>query len=180
MTIEALERVIPCPKEPSDAYDGAWELIEGGFRRQLPKDYKDFARRYGAGYFMEYLGVNVPRSRNPNIRLLTQNELVSRAFGKHPDFGLPYPLWPVDDGLILFGATDGGDYLFWLPQGRAPNDWSVFVLARQFNNDDEQFEEFDCDMTDFLAGLATGAILPKAFPKDFLPCERLFTPSTPI
>jgi FkbM family methyltransferase len=31
----------------------------------------------------------------------------------------------------------------------------------------------------FLAGLATGELLPEEFPEDMLPCEQLFTPSFP-
>jgi len=39
-----------------------------------------------------------------------------------------------------------------------------------------EFEVFDCGLTDLLAGLATGEILPKEFPEDLLPSDRLFKP----
>lgn len=86
-------------------------------------------------------------------------------------------MWPWPGGLLPFGATDNGDYLFWLPRG-APSDWGVVVWDRG-GSEIDQFEELNCDLTDFLAGLATGAILPRAFP-DLLPCECLFQPNAPL
>jgi hypothetical protein len=46
------------------------------------------------------------------------------------------------------------------------------VLDRAFG----RFETFDCDLTDFLAGLAGGEIVPKEFPDELLPCDHLFVP----
>ena len=44
----------------------------------------------------------------------------------------------------------------------------------------QEYELLDCDLTGFLAGLATGKILPKQFPDDLLPVEHLFQPSPPL
>jgi|GEM_PF-6739548 len=38
----------------------------------------------------------------------------------------------------------------------------------------QEFEFFDCDLTDFLAGVVTGRIEPKGFPSDVFRCNRLF------
>ncbi|HET6969891.1 MAG TPA: hypothetical protein VFH92_02090, partial [Phenylobacterium sp.] len=59
-----------------------------------------------------------------------------------------------------------------LPHG-SPEDWKVVVWDRGGDG----FEVFDCDLTDFLAGLATGKIVPKAFPDGFFPFEPVFTPN---
>ena len=172
MTIENLLRAVPPPAAPFEAFDGPWDVIEDNLDLELPQDYKDYVRLYGYGYFMEFLGICVPGSRNPNTRLELQARWIGRSFA-----GLnvkPYVMWPWPGGLLPFGGTDNGDYLFWLTRG-APSDWGVVVWDRG-GLEFEEFEEMNCDLTDFLAGLATGTILPKAFP-DLLPCERLFQPS---
>jgi hypothetical protein len=75
--------------------------------------------------------------------------------------------------LVPFGGTDNGDELFWLPRG-APEDWGIVVWDRGLQN----FETFDCDLTSFIAGLATGEIIPKEFPEDLVTCDHLFQPHT--
>lgn len=172
MTIDALIKAVPPPVTPFEAFSGPWEPVETELGTVLPQDYKDFVRLYGNGYFMQFLGICVPRSRNPNMRLESQVRVICDTFLN--DDEVPYPLWPNPGGLLPFGGTDNGDYLFWLPRG-APADWGVVVWDRGFWG----FETFDCDLTDFLAGLATGEILPKEFPDDLLPCDRLFEPTSP-
>jgi hypothetical protein len=167
MTIENLMKVVPPPAEPFEAFSGPWEPIESEIGTALPQDYKKFVQLYGRGYFMEFLGIAVPRAQNPNARLEYQVRAICSTFFDRDE--LPYPLWPTPGGLLPFGGTDNGDFLFWLPRG-APADWSVVVWDRGSCS----FEPLECDLTDFLAGLATGEVLPKEFPDDLLPCECLF------
>lgn len=173
MTIERLIEVVPPPAAPFEAFSGPWEPIEAELGTVLPQDYKDFVRLYGSGYFMQFLGICVPRSRNPNVRLESQAQVVCDTFVDFDREELPYPLWPNPGGLLPFGGTDNGDELFWLPRG-APADWGVVVWDRAFWG----FEAYDCGLTDFLAGLATGEIRPKEFPEDLLPSDCLFQPSS--
>ena len=170
MSIEALVSVMPPPAVPFEAFDGSWEQIEADLRTALPQDYKDFARLYGGGYFMEFLGIHVPKSRNTNVLLVRQVYVVSYGF-RDWDYGSSsYRMWPEPGGLIAFGGTDNGDTLFWHPVGD-PNDWRVVI----FNRGMLEFEPVDCSLTDFLAGLVTGDLSPQAFP-ELLPCDRLFEP----
>lgn len=127
-------------------------------------------RLYGYGYFLQFLGISVPVSENHHVRLAASARAI--CDGHRTMEGLDYPFWPEPGGLLPFGSTDNADFLFWLMRG-PPGDWAVVVWGRAFNS----FEVFDCDMTSFLAGLATGEILPKEFPDDLLPCERPFMPS---
>lgn len=173
MSIEALLKVVPPPLAPFEAFAGPWEPIEAEIGTALPPDYKDFVRIYGAGYFMEFLGVNVPRTRNLNTRFESQVGIICETFADDGGVGWPYAMWPDRKGLIPFGGTDNGDELFWLPQG-APDDWRVVVWDRG----SLQFEVLDCGLTDFLAGLATGKVAPKEFPDDLLPCDELFQPNS--
>ncbi|MFZ3007111.1 MAG: SMI1/KNR4 family protein [Phenylobacterium sp.] len=172
MTIENLIRVVPPPVAPDEAYAGPWEAIEADLGTGLPQDYKDFVRLYGFGSFMEFVGVHVPVSWSPYVRLQSEVRVICDVLRDDED--RPYSLWPEPGGLLPFGKTDFGDYLLWLPRG-PPDAWGVVVWDRGMG----EYEAFDCGLTDFLAGLATGDIEPKEFPEDMLPCERLFEPSPP-
>lgn len=171
MTIGNLIRAVPQPLVPYGIFKGPWGPIERQLGGPLPQDYKDFVQLYGRGYFLQFMGIDVPASLNPHMRLERKAGIVSRSFANYDD--LPYPMWPQPGGLLSFGGTDNGDYLFWLPRAQ-PQGWAVVV----WDGVPDSWEVFDCDMTDFLAGLATGGILPKEFPDDLLPCTKLFQPSS--
>jgi hypothetical protein len=173
MTIERLMKVVSPPERPGDPFLGPWAPVEAELGTPLPQDYKDFVRLYGYGYFMEFLGIDVPRCRNPHMRLERNVRRFSEAVREVGE--VPSSVWPQRDGLLPFGGTDNGDTLLWLRRG-APARWQVVI----WDDDLIEVEVFDCDLTDFLAGLATGTIQPTLFPDDFLPCDRLFTAgSTP-
>jgi hypothetical protein len=143
--------------------------VEDEIGLTLPPDYKDFARVYGSGYFMQFLGVCIPRTANPNTRLEAFLPSASGVFVD--DEEMAHRVWPRPGGLAPFGATDNGDYLFWLTRGR-PDEWPIVVWDRGL----WQLEAFECDLTNFLAGLATGDLLPKEFPPDLVCCDHLFQP----
>jgi len=172
MTIETLIKVVPPPAAPSEAFSGPWEVVEAELGTALPRDYKEYARLYGCGDFLGFLGVYIPRCRNRYVRLESAARATRDMFVQDED--LPYPLWPSPGGLLSFGRTDNGDCLFWLTQG-APEDWRVVVWGRGL----QACETFDCDLTDFLARLASGEILPDDFPDDLLPYNPLFEPYDP-
>lgn len=171
-TIDTLIKVLAPPINPFEAFSGPWEPIEAELGVGLPQDYKDFIRLYGSGYFLQFLGVYVPRSRNPHLRLQRVARVVCEGLSSlTPLEDPPYPYWPARGGLLPFGGTDNGDDLFWLTRG-APDDWKVVVQDRGF----DRFETFDCDLSEFIAGLVTGEIQPEEFPEDLLPCDRPFIP----
>ena len=167
MGIGALIEAVPPPSAPVSTFAGPWGPIEADLGLTLPADYKDFVRLYGHGHFLGFLGVNVPATANRYVHLTFSALMICNAH-RGAD-GLPYPLWPEPGGLLPFGSTDNGDYLCWLTGGR-PEEWSIVVWGRAFDH----FQAFACDMTSFLAGLATGAIQPEDFPDDLLPCEHPF------
>lgn len=169
MTIEALVKAVPPPDAPLTTFAGPWEPIEAELGVALPEDYKDFVRLYGYGDFLQIVGIHVPTSESRHVRLVPEVREICDVLRNEED--LPYPLWPEPGGLLPVGKTDYGDYLCWLTRGR-PADWRLVVWDRGFG----RFEAFDRDLTDFLAGLATGQILPKEFPEGLLPCDRPFVP----
>lgn len=173
MTIENLIKAVPPPSEPFWAYKGPWGAIEGEIGVTLPPDYKDYIATYGAGQFMDFLSIYLPKSwtvhrrlgaRVSEIAAMTREILL--AGGEEP----PYPIWPDPGGLVAFGRTDSRDELFWLTRGE-PKDWPVVVW--DIGNEPELFE---CDMTDFLADLANGAIFKDVFGEDGYSFEPKFEP----
>ena len=176
MTIANLIKVVPPPAEPFWAYKGPWGAIEGELGTALPQDYKDYVALYGSGYFMQFLNIHLPKSWTVHLRLGAKVKFVAKAcreIFKDDEVDLPFPIWPDPGGLMVFGLTGGGDYLFWLTRG-TPQDWPIVV----WDCGAEENELFDCDMTDFLTGIATGAFLSDVFDVEALACERKFEPYT--
>jgi len=170
--IEALEAVVPPPEAPYRAFTGPWTRVETYLGTELPQDYKDFARLYGRGLFLDLLIVHLPAD-DPSLTLETSVRETSRWLGMGGD--QPYAWWPHIGGLINFGVTENGDHLFWLPRG-PPEGWKVVFWDRGLN-EDECFEEFDCGMAEFLAGLADGTIIPKGYDRESLePIGPIFQP----
>lgn len=167
-------RAVPPPQKPLESFAGPWAQIETEIGSPLPQDYKDYARLYGSGYFLQFLHVDTPRTGNPNIRLEKQVPSMCAMFAQFDGDDRPYPLWPEPGGLMPFGGTDNGDTLFWLRRG-TPDEWPVVLADRG----GWEFELHECCMTDFLAGLALGAIRPTIFPDLLLPVDCPFAPSTP-
>jgi hypothetical protein len=173
--IEALAAVVAPPEAPYRAFTGPWARVEAYLGTELPQDYKDFARLYGSGLFLDLIIIDVPCLDDPRLTLETAVRETSHWFGQLRD--QRYPLWPRIGGLIKFGFSENGDYLFWLARG-PPEDWKVVFWDRGLS-EDECFEEFDCGMAEFLAGLADGSIIPRGHRREDLePIGPIFQPYT--
>lgn len=172
--IEALAAVVAPPEAPYRAFTGPWARVETYLGTELPQDYKDFARLYGRGLFLDLFIVQLPAD-DPSLTLETSVRETSRWLGMGGD--QPYPWWPHVGGLINFGVSENGDHLFWLARG-PPEDWKVVFWDRGLS-EDECFEEFDCGMAEFLAGLADGSIIPRGHRREDLePIGPIFQPYT--
>lgn len=162
MTIQTLITAIPPPASPTYAFDGPWERIEAELGTPLPQDYKDLVRLYGGGGFMEYFIVNNPASPGPGGELIPEAYEVQKLFVEHHPH---LPMYPKPGGLLVCGSSDNGEYLFWLTRGPV-SEWPIVVWDHDCAQDKE-LEVFECDLTDFIAGVVTGDIRPRAFPDDW-------------
>jgi hypothetical protein len=175
MTIERLMAVVRPPVVPSEPFRGPWEPVEAGIGGELPPDYKAFVRLYGVGsFFRDAVSVFVPQPTALGACLEAQIPSICGAIAEFSDDFLPYRAWPETGGLVPIGSSNCGDLIFWLPEG-APSAWKVVVWGRRLGT----FEVFDRDLTDFLAGLASGEILPEEFPEIVLR-DPLFEPFPPL
>jgi hypothetical protein len=145
--------------------------LEAKLGTALPGDYKAFVLRYGLGFFMEYLWVWTPRAYSRHVRLEHEAPSVLKMLGEDESFS--FKLWPKPGGLLPFGMTIAGDYLTWVTEG-PPESWRITVLDRGTGY--EVAHAYDCDLTDFLAGVATDTIDPPLFQSDFFECEHKFIP----
>jgi hypothetical protein len=77
-----------------------------------------------------------------------------------------YQLYPKDNGLIPFGVTDNGDFLFWVVNFKGNSElWTVAIIAAR----SPEVEYFDGGLTYFLEGLLKNKIKCKSFPDNFPP-----------
>ena len=172
MSIENLLRVVPPPERPGDPFLGRWLDVEATLGTPLPDDYKALVHVYGRGQFMEYIWIWTPKAYDRYDRLESQAPTVLKLFREDEYF--TFPLRPDPGGLLPFGSTLDGDYLAWVTQG-SPDTWRVAVLDRGMGY--QEVHEYDCDVTDFLAGIATGEIDPPSFQTGMLECDHLFVPN---
>jgi hypothetical protein len=171
VSIENLIRAVPAPESPGDPFPGPWRDVEAKLGTALPADYKAFVQRYGLGFFMEYLWIWTPKAYDRHVRLEQEVPSVLKMFREDEYFS--FKLWPEPGGLLPFGVTIDGDYLAWATEG-PPESWRVRVLDRATGY--EVAHAYDCDLTDFLAGVATDTISPPLFESVFFECEHPFIP----
>lgn len=173
MTIENLIKTVPPPAVPFEPFRGRWGPIEVALGTALPADYKDFARLYGGGGFLDFIYVQTPRTADGGAQFARWIGDICRNWG-HMERETSTIYWPTPGGLLPFGNCIDGNLYFWLTHG-PPEAWRVAVWDRG-GLEGENVETFDCDFTDFLAGVATGEIAPTALPDDLLDCDDLFKP----
>lgn len=174
MTIENFIKVVPPPAVPSEPFRGRWEPIEVAIGAALPCDYKEFSRLYGSGGILDFIYVETPRTADGGADFARWVGEICRGFG-HMERETPTVYWPSPGGLLPFGRSMDGDHFFWQTHG-PPGDWRVASWNRG-GLSGENIETFECDFTDFLAGIVTGSITSAALPDDVLDCEELFRPA---
>lgn len=172
MSFTSLLNVLPSPQNPVEAPSpNNWSAVEAQLGK-LPTDYKAFLEGFGSGSIDGFLWVFNPVSANHYLNLIQAKEPVITALKELRAGGepCPYPLYPEPGGLLPFGRTDNGDALFWQTVGE-PDKWPVVVNAAR----DPTYEKFECDMTDFLAGILTRRLRCSIFPEGFPNETHLFS-----
>ncbi|MGA4840063.1 hypothetical protein [Streptomyces sp. G45] len=73
-----------------------------------------------------------------------------------------YVPYPEAHGLLPWGSSSEGDIFYWKTSDEGPDSWTILVSGR---NDD--WCEFQGSLTEYLAGLVSGAVPPDGLPPDF-------------
>lgn len=146
MSIEELVVVVPAPTQPSEAGSPeAIPVVERAMGTALPKDVFDFGIRYGTGMFADTVEIYNPFS----AKYLESVRQVSDCYRelKHAEGNqfIPYDIYPISPGLLVWGSDVNGHMMFWLTEGQSEK-WPLVLMTV-----DGQFEQLNMSMTTFLA-----------------------------
>ncbi|MCI5076418.1 SMI1/KNR4 family protein [Oricola sp.] len=162
MKLGKLTARLPPPQRPLET-EGNWEKVEENLGVTLPEDYKEYIGVYGSGAVGGFLTVFNPFADQPGLNLLKQMKRQLDVFRELRDkYGEPSPfaIFPERDGLLPVAMTDNGDVVFWLTVD-LPENWSIVVNEAR----SEEYQHFECGLTELLAGMIDGSIRVGAFPE---------------
>ena len=165
---DRLSRILPVPDRPLEVPDpGRWEEIERAVGIRLPPDYKAFVSTYGTGSIDDFLMVFNPFSDRPALRLQEFGEEMLRVLRENRAQGVdppPYPIHPEPDGLLPWGATDNGDWCYWVAtQAHDPDRWPIAI---NMSRGPDWFSH-PGPLTGFLADLLSRTIRVPFLPEEF-------------
>lgn len=171
-----LQEVLPPPEPAIETGSAtAWASVEEDLGLALPSDYKQFIARYGTGSIDRSLVVFNPFARFETLRLDRRN-LISRQIGpfrlhrEEEGMDVPYPLYPEPGGLLPWGRTTRGGFLFWITVGD-PDGWTVVVgdeggythqplVPAVGPNGELRWSEFSGTLTECLLSMVQGRYRP--------------------
>ncbi|GAA2865717.1 hypothetical protein GCM10010517_25120 [Streptosporangium fragile] len=133
-----------------------WGQVFAAFETELPWDFVEFAERYGACEFNQWLGVNDFRHSHdgdPRRGPQSAGDVYRVLRSAHPA-SYPFAARPEPEGFLAWGAIIDGDHFGWLTVGD-PDDWPVVVWPRHR----EQGPAVHVPMTEFLLHWVSGSAL---------------------
>lgn len=146
MAISDLVAVVPPPEFPDQV--GSLDDLTQRERQMgviLPTDYREFAIRYGSGWFLDtYLGLKNPFVLDL-VAAATADGYGERVFQRGI---VPWPQFPAVPGLLEFGSNENGHRLLFLADGD-PDTWPVIVIPHGAGAN--EFERWDLPLGTFLA-----------------------------
>jgi len=179
MNFAPLENILRRPEKPLEIGQiNGWHTFEYQLNTKLPEDYKKFIQSFGTGSINEFLVILNPFSANQHVNLLTRGRSELEAFRtSKTNFPKYYPddIFPNSGGLLPFGVTDNGEVLYWRTIAE-PKDWTVTVYETR----GPDHYNYQTNMTDFLSGVLSGAIICKALPRNFVNPIPAFNPIGPF
>jgi hypothetical protein len=161
---------------PGQALGISWGTVEDRLGMPLPRDYKRLADRYGPGSFNDYLSLFHPHGVTEYVNLTGPMPGRIRAqLRKDYDQGT-HPVPHDPDTLFACGATDNGEYLFWITDPATdPDRWRITVNEAR----GPRWFTYDGTVTDFLTGVLSARTRVPQFPPRLLDAPARFTPSRP-
>jgi len=171
--IEVLKTLLPPPTHPIETPKTPWPEID---HIPFPTFYQEIIKTYGSGEIGGFITLFNPFSKNKNLNFFKQcagiledlQELKQSA----PEY-YAFTFYPAQGGLIPFGVTANGDYLFWLYDKECASDaWKIGILASR----DAVIEEIGMHFEAFLLSLLRGEIVCASFPNAPFSTPLTFTP----
>jgi len=157
---------------PATGADAATSVNWSDLQRRLgcgfPDDYKELVETYVPGSFGGFIHIFRPSFPYPALDLEEQVESSASALAelRHGGEGIPYRLDEPSE-LMAVGRTDNGDVIYFVRRPLdVPNSWTIAVNEAR----GDEWNEFDGDITDFIASAVSGArrytVFPASFPMD--------------
>lgn len=161
-----LSELMPPPAEPLEVpSDEQWKQCERDLT-YLPSDYREFVQQYGTGVVDDFLWVFNPAAENEHLNLFSQSKIILAALEESsrefPDV-FTMPRFPSRNGLLPFAGTDNGDNIFWVVNGRNPDEWTIAVMGPR---SPELFRHHS-GFVQFLISMIRSDLRCKVFPSDF-------------
>jgi hypothetical protein len=140
---------------PGSGDDVDWDVLERSRGLRFPSDYRDFVSIFGAGDLGNYLYLLTPGILNSSERYVDNLANIRTSFAHQSSLDYsPLPLYPDEDGMLHWGGTDEGDFLFWDCRPDDPDLWKVIQYHRQMH----AWIEYNCGMVELLVRLLNGEL----------------------
>jgi hypothetical protein len=169
---DRLIQLVPPPQTPADAgTPELWSQVEEKLGTALPQDYKRLVNTYGVGWFANYFCIYSPFSEKMPLSQPVLWEWIGKV-GDYPEFHHPFPVFPLQGGLLPLGTSNNADPLCWLTEG-PPDEWVIISLDNHYS---PAFRKIPTSLCGLLAGWFSGEITGDWYPKDVKPTiKRVFT-----
>ncbi|WP_405660191.1 hypothetical protein [Streptomyces sp. RK9] len=140
-----------------------WEGISEALGTALPSDFTELSEKYPALAIDDFLSIHIPAPGEERYFISGTRKLLD-ALRDRRDAGRShgYVPHPEPGGLLPWGDSSDGDLFYWRTTDEGPDTWTILVSGR---NDD--WCEFRGGLTEYLAGLVSGAVPPDGLPPDF-------------
>ncbi|MGA4838854.1 hypothetical protein [Streptomyces sp. G45] len=140
-----------------------WGEISAELGTELPADFKALSEAYPPLTIDEFLAILIPTPGAERFFISGVRRLLDMLRHRR-DRGASrgYVPYPEEHGLLPWGSSSEGDIFYWKTSDGGPDSWTILVSGR---NDD--WCEFQGSLTEYLAGLVSGAVPPDGLPPDF-------------
>ncbi|MEU1202383.1 hypothetical protein ABZ446_40055 [Streptomyces sp. NPDC005813] len=165
MSLRQLEEALPALLEiRTDEPRGIdWNFLTEETGIVFPPDFVELVEAYPPFTVDEFLGLHIP-SPGEEAQFVSgmRGFLGNLSSLRDSDMSHGYVPYPEPGGLVPWGDSCDGDVFFWRANETNPQSWTILVSG---HNDD--WCEFKGTLTEYLAGLVTGAVPPDGLPPDF-------------
>jgi hypothetical protein len=177
MSLDELVKLMPPPANPIETAPRDIRLMtKAGRQLGLPNEWKQFGITYGSGVFLGKQATVLYVHNLFASSFLRETDAAldrlrdSKSLGG--DEGVPYAIFPEENGLLPLGHDNQGTHLWWRTAGD-PNSWPIVV---QWFLGPKYFRELKMPLTELLVGLVRGEIHLPPFPHPWLRDEVVFVP----